>query len=209
MISSLRTVINSDNNHSDSKRKVVDDSCDDDNDNDDDDDDFSFTHRFHEQQAFETISNTLTDFGLIPRHIENENTIDTVDCDDNNGDDDTITNSNNKVGQEGSPFLDQHEDKKKEDDKVVTTNVRKVKKKIIKPNIEKTSSKLSLTTPHRRLSKINAYHDGQKESFLSVLEEVDKIQQNTKDSKGFQQWKFTLGLMDCLFIALCFGKYPH
>jgi len=215
MISSLRTVISSENNHSDSKRELIDDNS------DDDADDFLLPHRFHEQQAFETISNTLTDFGLIPHHIKDESTIDTVGYDDNNedgddddDDDDTIATSNNnnsKVGQEGSPLLDQHEDKKKEDDITVTTNERKAKKKTIKPNIEKkkTSSKLLLITPHRRLSKINAYHDGQKESFLSVLEEVDKIQQNTKNSKGFQQQKFTLGLMNCLFIAFFFGKYPQ
>jgi hypothetical protein len=200
-----------------SKRILVDDDGDGDgdagdNDNDNagsDSDDFVFTDSSHGQQAFERFSQTLTGFGLI---LDENDTIDTVNRNDNDNDNDNDDGDKQEEDQEKEdyPLLDQNQDKvKKEDDEAgeATHN---------RSNIEMTHSSASSTsgnvTPHphhRRGSKIKAYHDGQKESFLSVLDEIDKIQQSTKTEKGFQEWKFTFGLMNCLSIAFCFGKYPE
>ena len=56
---------------------------------------------------------------------------------------------------------------------------------------------------------MHAYHDGQKESFLSVLDEIHRIQDRARNDKGFSEWKFTWGLMNCLLIAYVFGSHPE
>ena len=203
MISSLRNFS--------SKRYLADDDDDDDDDggdNDNDNDDFVFTDSSHGQQAFESFSQTLTDFGLTG--LDDNDTTDTVNCDGNDNDSGNGNDDKQEEDQEKevSPLLDQNQDKvKKEDDEAgeATHN---------KSNIDMTNSLTSSTSStshphHRRGSKMIAYHDVQKESFLSVLDEIDRIQLSTRTEKGFQEWKFTFGLMNCLFIAFCFGKYPE
>ena len=63
--------------------------------------------------------------------------------------------------------------------------------------------------PYRRESKMNAYHHGQKELFLEVLDQIDEIQNTTRKDKGFKEWKFAFGLVNCLFIAYVFGGHPE
>jgi len=157
---------------------------DNDNDNDEDnDEDFIFTDQAHQRQEFKRFSETLTEFGLI---VDGD--------DDNSGDDEKEENE-----KEDSPLLDQNEEKDKEDD--ATTKIEKAK--------EKPNEQSSYLHPYRRESTMNAYHHGQKESFLAVLNEIDKIQNTTRKDKGFKEWKFTLGLMNCLLVAYVFGCHPE
>uniref|UniRef100_A0A7S4AAJ5 Glycerophosphocholine acyltransferase 1 n=2 Tax=Pseudo-nitzschia australis TaxID=44445 RepID=A0A7S4AAJ5_9STRA len=65
------------------------------------------------------------------------------------------------------------------------------------------------TRSYRRQSKIDAYNHGQKESFLAVLDRVDQIQDTTRNDKGLNEWNFTFGLVNCLFIAYVHGSYPE
>jgi hypothetical protein len=70
-----------------------------------------------------------------------------------------------------------------------------------------TSASTFITTP-RRASKLMAYREGQKQSFLAVLNQVDAIQAQHAQ-KGLSNGKFTFGLMNCLLIAYVFGSHPE
>jgi len=76
-----------------------------------------------------------------------------------------------------------------------------IKEKTIKTNTEASKQEL--------VPKTNAFNRGQKELFLEVLDEIDKIQNTTRKEKGFKEWKFTFGLMNCLLITYVFGSYPE
>jgi hypothetical protein len=52
------------------------------------------------------------------------------------------------------------------------------------------------------------YEKGQKESFLRILDEIDKIQ-HAQHEKGLKKYNFTFGLMNCLLIAYIFGAHPQ
>eukprot|EP00536_Pseudo-nitzschia_multiseries_P018346 jgi/Psemu1/228616/e_gw1.2408.6.1 len=69
--------------------------------------------------------------------------------------------------------------------------------------------KASSSCPYRRKSKIDAFHHGQKESFLAVLDRIDQIQETTRKDKGFKEWKFTFGLVNCLLIAYVHGSHTE
>mmetsp|Transcript_7385 Transcript_7385/g.21480 ORF Transcript_7385/g.21480 Transcript_7385/m.21480 type:complete len:513 (-) Transcript_7385:2423-3961(-) len=74
---------------------------------------------------------------------------------------------------------------------------------------EKAETKKASSIPYRRKSKIEAYNHGQRESFLAVLDRIDQIQEKTRNDKGFKEWKFTFGLVNCLLIAYIHGSHPE
>ncbi|KAL3907049.1 MAG: hypothetical protein SGILL_009030 [Bacillariaceae sp.] len=60
----------------------------------------------------------------------------------------------------------------------------------------------------RRASKLVAYHEGVDETFVKVMQEVERIQQH-EASKGMSNHNFTFGLLNCLLIAYVFGAHPE
>lgn len=158
------------------------------NDEDDDDDSFVFTDQIHQRKEFDLLSNTLVGFGLIDR----------ID------DDERETRKMDLEVKEDTPLV------KHADLNVVEKNSKtKTETSQVDP-IEESSAAVDTLKPipYRRASTISAYRDGQKESFLAVLDKIDEIE-NTRRDKGFKEWKFSLGLMNCLLIAYVFGSHPE
>lgn len=149
-----------------------------------DDGGFVFTDQAHGRDAFRRLSQSLVDFGLIAE-------------DDSHGD---------KV-DEKSFLLDDDGDDSDYGDEVVKKEEKDIKPSPLPPPTTpsgKSSSRLRELI-HKNKSQIHAYHKGQKEAFLSVVDELDSLQKQQE----FKNWKFTWGLLNCLCIAYAFGALPQ
>jgi hypothetical protein len=146
---------------------------------DDDDDSFVFTDLIHQRQTFAHVSDALIGFGLVADSSHGENA--------------------------------DREMKAETDEKTPLLNQSKecVQVEEIKTKTEETKEKPPKIRPYRRESKMNAYHHGQKELFLEVLDQIDEIQNTTRKDKGFKEWKFAFGLVNCLLVAYVFGGHPE
>ena len=147
----------------------------------DDSDSFVFTDQIHQRQDFRRLSMALIEFGVIDD-----------DSDEEGKNDNDKTNSETT---EVTPLLNKRRTDTGEQDKSAKAEEKK----------EETKGRHN----YRRKSKLNAYHHGQKEVFLEVLDRIDEIQSTTRKDKGFKEWKFAFGLINCLLVSYMFGSHPE
>ena len=105
--------------------------------------------------------------------------------------------------------IQNHEAEKPESIPLLKKRDNKVEAKGVKLKAKETQKEPRAIHPYRRESKINAYNKGKKEVFLEVLDQIDMIQSTTRKEKGFKEWKFAFGLVNCLLVAYVFGSHPE
>lgn len=150
-----------------------------DEDDDDDDDSFVFTDNIHQRQTFGHVSEALVGFGLVADISDGE----------------SADREMKLETDEKTPLLNQSKECVQEEE--------------IKTKAEESKGKPQKVRPYLRESKMNAYRHGQKELFLEVLDQIDEIQNTTRKDKGFKEWKFALGLVNCLLVTYVFGGHPE
>lgn len=147
--------------------------------------DFVFTDEFHGQQEFELFSKQLANFGLVDPDLVEQ-------------------------------VLEDQQERQRLTRASFTKNSRasSVHATLAAPGGDDDySSRPDKAEDDNRIAardneKLVAYQNGQRDSYLAVLDEIDKIG-HSQASKGLKNINFTFGLMNCLVVAYMFGAHPE
>ena len=147
-----------------------------------DSDDFTFSDHDHLQQEFIFVCESLNNLGVISSD-------DIIELDDVNI---SLSMDENDNGDEVDDDIDQKTTDGKSISSTKTTKVTNVSKE---------------TKDAIRAKTLLEYQKGQQEALQVIVNRITEIEKHTR-LKGMKEWRFTIGLVNCLLIAYVFGAYP-